>query len=76
MRLLKSIVMAALLSPAGGASLDGDTMEAKGKKVHFKVQSGYCERAEGGGEGVRNRNLFLSKRILDIFLWVLGTEPA
>jgi hypothetical protein len=36
--------MAALLPLAGGASLGGDTMVPKGKKVKFKVQSGYCER--------------------------------
>ena len=40
------IVTAGLLPLAAGATLGGDKIEPKGKKVDFKVHSGYCERAE------------------------------
>ena len=46
MRQLVSIITAGLLALAAGAALGGEKMEAKGKKVEFKVHSGYCERAE------------------------------
>jgi hypothetical protein len=40
------IVTAGLLTLAAGATPAGEKMEPKGKKVEFKVHSGYCERAE------------------------------
>jgi hypothetical protein len=46
MRPLVWIVTAGLLPLAAGATLGADNMEPKGKKVEFKVHSGYCERAE------------------------------
>jgi len=46
MRPLVWIVTAGLLPLAAGATLVGDKIEPKGKKVEFKVHSGYCERAE------------------------------
>ena len=41
MRQLVSIITAGLLALAAGATLGGEKMEAKGKKVEFKVHSGY-----------------------------------
>jgi hypothetical protein len=46
MRPLVWIVTAGLLPLAAGSTLGGDKFEPKGKKVEFKVHSGYCERAE------------------------------
>jgi hypothetical protein len=46
MRPLVWIFTAGLLSLAAGASPGGERMLPKGKKVEFKVHSGYCERAE------------------------------
>jgi hypothetical protein len=46
MRLLVWIVAAALLPLVAGATLGGQKMLPKGKKVDFKVHSGYCELAE------------------------------
>jgi hypothetical protein len=46
MRPLVLIVTFGLLPLAAGATLGGETMKPKGKKVAFKVHSGYCERAE------------------------------
>jgi hypothetical protein len=46
MRPLVWIVTAGLLPLAAGATLGGDSIEPRGKKVEFKVHSGYCERAE------------------------------
>jgi hypothetical protein len=46
MRPLVWIVTAGLLLLAAGTTLSGETMQPKGKKVAFKVHSGYCERAE------------------------------
>jgi hypothetical protein len=46
MRSLIWIVAAGLLPLAAGASLGTDKLEPKGKKVEFKVHSGYCELAE------------------------------
>ena len=46
MRPLVWIVTAGLLPLAAGATLGADNIEPKGKKVEFKVHSGYCERAE------------------------------
>jgi len=46
MRLLVLIVMAGLLPLAAGATQVGQKTAPKGKKVEFKVHSGYCERAD------------------------------
>jgi len=46
MRLLVLIVMAGLLPLATGAAQVGQKAAPKGKKIEFKVHSGYCERAE------------------------------
>jgi hypothetical protein len=46
MRPLVWIVTAGFLPLVAGAALGGEKVEAKGKKVEFKVHSGYCERAE------------------------------
>jgi hypothetical protein len=46
MRPLLLILTVVLLELAAGATLGGERMQPKGKKVAFKVHSGYCERAE------------------------------